>query len=175
VNQSFPGVAELLGYDLEVAQVAGCRLQVAGSELSTFQLSNLQLCVLNLTLYWRSIADGPGTGGIEPRPYTVFTHLLDANGRLIAQHDGPPVGGRRPTTGWVQGEFITDPHPMRFRPDLTPDQLRTIINTGPALIEVGLYDPTTGDRVSAADGADHVVLPTRLRLSESRQGDKVTR
>ncbi|MDQ7030518.1 MAG: DUF2079 domain-containing protein [Ardenticatenia bacterium] len=43
-----------------------------------------------VTLQWRA-------GGPTPVPLTVFTQLLDGNGRLVAQHDGPPAGGLRPT------------------------------------------------------------------------------
>jgi len=129
LGRRFPGIAELLGYDVE-----------QGREN-----------IVWLTLYWRALAEDAGT-----RPaYTVFTHLLNPAGVLVGQHDGPPAGGRRPTTGWIAGEIITDIHAMQFR---APGY------TGPALVEVGLYDPATGARVVADDGQDHLILPDQLLI-----------
>jgi mannosyltransferase len=80
--------------------------------------------VLQVTLYWQA--------GVEMDvPYTVFVHLLGPDGRVVAGHDGEPVGGTRPTTGWVPGEFITDLHEVSIPADLLP---------GEYVVEVGLYD-----------------------------------
>ncbi len=96
-----------------------------------------------ITLYWQ--ASEPSSTA-----YTVFVHLLDANGQVIAQSDAQPAQYSRPTTGWIKGEYIVDEHRLSFsRQDYT----------GPATLEVGLYDPLTGKRVSLEDGNDHVVLP----------------
>jgi hypothetical protein len=57
--------------------------------------------VVRLSLFWQ--ADEP----VGER-FTVFAHLLDQNGRLVAQQDGEPVGGSRPTTSWSAGEVIRD-------------------------------------------------------------------
>ncbi|HEV2066059.1 MAG TPA: hypothetical protein VGR08_04425, partial [Thermomicrobiales bacterium] len=53
---------------------------------------------LDLRLYWR--AEEPA--GVS---YTVFVQLLDQSGRLVAQHDGLPQHGVRPTTDWQPGEY----------------------------------------------------------------------
>lgn len=87
----------------------------------------------------------------------VFVHLLDANGQVIAQSDSPPVSGERPTTSWLAGEYITDPHTLTWkRQDYT----------GTATLEVGLYDPDTGERVKLSDGTDHVAIPVTIRVSK---------
>ena len=107
---------------------------------------------LPLTLYWRALET---SSSID---YIVFTHLLSASGdtRLVAQDDDRPADGAQPTTTWVPGETIVDVHPMVF---LDTDY------TGPARIEVGLYDPSVpGDRVSTGTGADRVVLPLTLNV-----------
>lgn len=104
-----------------------------------------------LTLYWESLVTGTAV------EYVVFAHLLDGDGRLIGQHDAPPANGQRPTTGWVAGEYIEDEHPMTFR---QPGY------TGPARIEVGLYDPQSGARLVTADGRDHVILPVALQIGD---------
>ncbi len=105
---------------------------------------------LPLTLLWESLSDG------ADKDYVVFAHLLDADGRLIAQHDGPPVQGARPTRGWVSGEYLLDVHEIAF---LDPAY------AGPAWIEVGLYDPAGGERIPLSDGADHALLPLELIIS----------
>jgi hypothetical protein len=103
-----------------------------------------------LTLYWRA-EDTP------PTAYTVFTHLLDSTGHVIAQDDSPPAGGRYPTTGWLRGEYVTDPHTLVFN-------ARGQAYTGSATLEVGLYDPVNGARVLVSNGADHVLLPVTLSV-----------
>lgn len=43
------------------------------------------------------------------RDLSVFVHLLDANGSVIAQDDqSAPVYGWRPLTGWVENEVVRD-------------------------------------------------------------------
>ena len=90
--------------------------------------------------------------------YMVFTHLLSASGgvRLIAQHDGVPANGTRPTTSWVAGETIVDPHLMTF----TAEHLDYI---GPATISFGLYDPATG-RVPTETGDEQITLPVTINV-----------
>lgn len=102
-----------------------------------------------LTLFWQALRSDIATD------YVVFAHILDADGRLVGQQDGVPGEGRYPTTGWQEGAFIVDPHAMVFREPYT----------GPAAVEVGLYDPRTGARVLLADGRDHLILPLELAVS----------
>ena len=127
VGVRFSDFAELASYSLPAAQVRAAE-------------------GLPLTLYWRGLEVSSSAN------YLVFTHLLSQDGRLIAQHDGPPAGGTRPTSGWVSGETITDFHPMAF---YEPAYL------GSATIAVGLYDPATG-RVPTGAGGDSVVLPITI-------------
>ncbi len=121
--------AELLGYELESAEL------VVGQPF-------------RLTLYWRALNDDP----LET-PYTVFTQLLAGDGRLIAQHDSPPVENERPTTTWVGGEIIADAHSLTFGDPAY---------TGPATLIVGLYNSATVARVGTSQGQDHVVLPADI-------------
>ncbi|MCP4421767.1 MAG: hypothetical protein GY805_34575 [Chloroflexi bacterium] len=102
-----------------------------------------------LTLYWQSLSTG------EPIAYTVFTQILDENGRLIAQHDAPPVNGTRPTTGWLENEFISDAHLLTFR---EPNYV------GGGQIVVGLYDPMAGVRLRLPNGQDAFPLPFELTM-----------
>ncbi len=53
--------------------------------------------------------------------FKAFVHIFDpATGRIIAQHDGDPVGGFTPTTRWLPGEIIADPHPIAVPVDARP-------------------------------------------------------
>jgi len=79
----------------------------------------------------------------------VFVHLLGPQGHPLAQHDGVPAAGRRPTPTWRPGERITDRHGVALPMDLP---------AGEYLLVAGLYDPTTGERLALPDGGDHVQL-----------------
>jgi len=105
---------------------------------------------LPLTLQWQALEK------VSAVDYWVFTHLLAEDGRLIAQHDGVPAGGTRPTTGWNSGEIIVDAHAMAFH---------DAAYTGPATIVVGMYDPDDpGVRVPTELGSDYVVLPIMINI-----------
>src|SRR5205814_347473 len=84
----------------------------------------------------------PLTWRAEARPsrdYTVFVHLLDGGGRLVAQDDRPPVDGSYPTSIWENGERILDQHPVRPPP-------------GRYRVVVGMYDPASRQRLRRAEG-----------------------
>lgn len=131
VNVRFGDFARLLSYGLPA------------DEITTTQ-------PLMLTLQWQAL------DGTSPLDYLVFTHLLAEDGHLIAQHDGPPAAGARPTTGWTAGETIVDTHPMSFY---------DTAYTGPATIAVGMYDPANPSvRVSTEMGNDYVILPVTLNI-----------
>ena len=103
---------------------------------------------LDLTLYWRASAQ-------PAQDYQVFVHLLDGDGRMVGQNDGPPVNGYYPASTWLQDQIIADTH-------------RVPLPTGgrPAAVAVGLYDLASGKRLPAtgADGArlvdDALIIPT---------------
>ena len=44
--------------------------------------------------------------------YTTSVFLLNGGGQLVAQNDGFPFNGERPTTSWSGGEVVYDPHPL---------------------------------------------------------------
>ncbi|WP_322798344.1 glycosyltransferase family 39 protein [Thermoflexus sp.] len=129
VGQRFPGLAELVGISLDRTI-----LQPGDT--------------LNVRLIWRALNEDP----VE-RPYVVSVQVLNEEGRLVGQDDRPPAHGVSPTTSWVQGEYIEDPHPVTFREPLV----------GEGRLIVVLYDPDTMQRVRAADGRDHLELPVRVK------------
>ncbi len=93
-----------------------------------------------LTLWWR--ASQPVDAS-----YTVFVHLLDAEGKLVYGHDEQPCRGRCPTTTWRPGEIIRDEH--LIAPDLPPGDYR---------LELGLYDAQVR-RLPLTTGEDAFVIP----------------
>ncbi|MBN1978373.1 MAG: glycosyltransferase family 39 protein [Anaerolineae bacterium] len=97
---------------------------------------------LTVTLVWR--AEETPTAS-----YRAFVHLLDAEGKLVAQSDGVPAGWARPTTGWLPGEFIVDPHALTIPQDAA----------GEYTLAAGLYIPG-GARLATSGGSDAVPLIT---------------
>ncbi len=88
--------------------------------------------IVRLTLFWRAKAK------VDER-YRVFVHLLDEEGRLLAQRDSEPVGGSRPTTTWASGEVVADNYGVPLPQDLPPADYHLV---------VGIYLPSTGERLS---------------------------
>ncbi len=103
---------------------------------------------LTVTLVWQA--------GAHPaaRDLTVFTHLVGEDGAIVAQHDGIPQAGRRPFSGWLPGEVIVDRHVLTWQRSYS----------GTAVLRVGLYDPSTGERIPWQGVGDAVPLPLRLTV-----------
>jgi len=121
-----------------VATLAGL---AAVSPLPTCSATSLPAGQCSVALVWRADAETPVS-------YRVFVHLVDADGRILAQSDAEPGGWTRPTTGWLPGEYVTDIHTLSL-PEALP--------SGPLSLRVGLYDPDTGARL-VSRGADFVAL-----------------
>ncbi len=103
--------------------------------------------VIHVSLSWLSLRP-------MDTDYTVFVHLIDEGERVWAQHDSQPVGCSCPTSSWESGEEITDHHGLALPPDIPPGQYD---------LALGLYDATTGERLSVVTGegarlADRVVV-----------------
>jgi hypothetical protein len=85
----------------------------------------------------------------------VFVHVIDANGQLVAQHDGVPALWTYPTSDWKVGEVVVDFHSVVFESPLSP---------GTYTVRVGLYASGPGrDAVVDSSGApvgDFVILET---------------
>jgi hypothetical protein len=109
------------------------QLGFAGSD---FNLSkDVQGDTFDVTLFWSA-------RGQPSKDYTVFVHLLDKNGKLLAQHDAPPDSGRYPTSLWDAGETISDTHHLK---------LAAGTNLEDCKLSVGFYDPANGKRVPVLD------------------------
>jgi len=98
---------------------------------------------LNLALYWHAL--------VQPaHAYTVFVHVLDETGRLVAQQDNMPVRDQLPTSCWQPGEFVVDPYSIPL-----PASVQ-----GPLSIEIGLYRLDTAERLGLDDGSGTSVTLT---------------
>jgi len=97
---------------------------------------------LVLTLFWQ--ARGPAL-----RPYTVFNHLLDDQGVLVAQRDGWPQNGSWPPTCWRSADIIVDTYAIPLPEDLPAGQYDLL---------TGLYDAQTGKRLPLAAGSSAIEL-----------------
>lgn len=82
---------------------------------------------LRLALYWQAIRP-------LPLDYTVYVHLLDANGSKVAQRDLQPLNGSLPTSRWPVGQLIRDDQDLPIPPGTPPGSYRLV---------VGMYDAAT--------------------------------
>lgn len=80
--------------------------------------------------------------------YTVFVHVLDGDGRLIAQDDSQPQAGRYPARFWDVGEIVRDEYHVKIPATAPP---------GSYEIRVGMYLPETGRRLAIAGTVDDAV------------------
>jgi hypothetical protein len=92
------------------------------------------LCV---ELDWRALKKPAGD-------YTVFVHLVDPNGQVVAQTDIQPQGGFAPTSQWAAGIPQIDRHGLILPKNLAP---------GDYTVRLGLYrsDDQTPLRVTQGD------------------------
>jgi len=96
------------------------------------------------------------------RPYKVFLHLLAADGQLVAQRDGEPGGGSRPTTSWAAGETVSDNHGLLLPAGLPPGQYE---------LRLGLYDALDPAARLPVGGGDSLPLGVITVEKEERNAE----
>jgi hypothetical protein len=135
VNADFGGEMKLLGYSLETTSV------LPGEPIK-------------LTLYWQSqIA--------MDRNWSIFTHVVDDQGLIVAQRDRYPGMGALATTLMRPGQTLADNYVIPLSP--------ATYSPAAAHLEVGLYDLNTGERLALQTGGDSLML-TALDI-RARPGD----
>jgi len=91
--------------------------------------------------------------------YNVGVYLLDAQGALRAQQDGPTMNGFQPIMTWPREQAIVDRHGLQLPDDLPP---------GDYALTLAVYDWQTNERLSAVGplGAvpDNLILLTTLQI-----------
>lgn len=95
-----------------------------------------------ITLLWQAHAE-------NNESYRVFVQLVAASGQPVAQHDGVPGNWQRPTTGWLNAEYIVDSHELALAP-FNPE--------GDMQLIVGMYSAANG-RLQTSDGREFISLP----------------
>ena len=128
-----PAVSHPVGITL------GGRVELVGYDISRDTIEPGE--TLNLTLTWKTLQE-------MTTDYTVFTHLLAPDGSMTGQLDRQPVEGRYPTTLWAEGEVITDAYAIPVRDTAQPGEHR---------LEVGMYLPENGLRLSVDDTPDNAI------------------
>jgi hypothetical protein len=121
----------VLGQELRLVSASAAEAAISGQ-------------ILPVEFRWLPI-ESPGAD------YNLFLQLLDGDGKLVAQHDGPPNGGYTLTSAWSPGQEIIDRHGLALPSDLPAGTYQLI---------AGLYDPNTGQRVPAQPEGDFVDLGT---------------
>ncbi len=147
-EQAF-GPLRLLAFRPAPAALARMRLTEArwadGVELVAFRMEPEGPMApggrLRLTTAWRR-------WGTATEEHSVFAHLLDGSGRLIAQDDHPVGRGLYPPTAWADGETIFERFELALPGDIPPGRYRLVI---------GRYHWETLVRVPI-DGSDRLEL-----------------
>lgn len=103
---------------------------------------------LEVALWWEALT-------APPQDWTVFVHLVNPAGELVAQGDGPPLKGEYPTSWWRAGERLADRH--------TAPLPAGISDLSGYTVHVGFYDPVTGERPLATDAAG-VPIPAQAAV-----------
>lgn len=133
----------------------GESIQLMGYDLDRDQVAPGQ--ALQLTLHWKT------SKSIEKR-YTVFAHVIGGVNPATkmpvwAQMDTEPVGGSRPTMSWQAGETIDDRYGLLLPANIPP---------GEYLIEVGMYDSATQERLPVFDEKGERVQDDRIILGSAQ-------
>jgi 4-amino-4-deoxy-L-arabinose transferase-like glycosyltransferase len=137
VDARFGSDIRLVGYDLE-------------PPISKVQHS---ASTTLLALHWQALA--PMTAR-----YKIFVHLTGEGGPadIHAQADVYP---HLPTTGWVQGEYLSDRVSLELPANLPPGRYSLLM---------GLYDEATGERLPAFDATGQA-LGDSLLLEQVHVGE----
>lgn len=92
---------------------------------------------------------------ISAANYTVFVHLLGADGKVAAQMDTQPAGGTRPTGTWLPGETVRDNIGVALPASVPPGAYR---------VEIGMYDLLTLRRLLVADPDGRPIQDDAVRI-----------
>lgn len=102
---------------------------------------------LQLTLFWRALQR-------PPADYTVFVHVVNAQGEIVFQGDFMPTPH---TTGWWPGDPIWEEISLPVPENVPPGEYRVV---------TGMYLLATMERLPITEGAalDSAILLTTLRV-----------
>jgi hypothetical protein len=95
--------------------------------------------------------------GRVDRSYKVFCHVLSPGGKLVAQQDGLPLAGLRPTQTWRSGEVIEDSYKIFVDPG---------VPVGEYELSMGMYDSETMLRLPVHDANGDRVSDDRIVVGD---------
>jgi hypothetical protein len=155
---AFDGVSYVWVYGAPPEEPAAGGLEYEGDyrlgehiQLKRYRLSEETLApgdTLTVALTWQTDAQ-------MHENYRVFCHLLSTSGELVAQRDGPPIYGVRPTPTWRAGEVIEDSYEVFLDDGVPPGEYE---------LSVGMYETETTKRVPAYTGAGQRLPEDRIVL-----------
>ena len=126
--------------DLPVRATFGDQVTLLGTNLApVLEVASGQ--AITVTLAWQAQAT-------PSQDLVRFVHLLNAEGRPVAQQDSRPCGGDCPASSWLPGEILLEAVQLQTPADLLPGSYR---------LGVGWYDAATVQRLAAVDATG---LPT---------------
>lgn len=114
-------------------------IQLEGYEIASARVRRGEALVL--LLYWQA------TGKVN-QDYTVFAHLLNGNGQMVAGVDHQPRNGNMPTHRWRMNERVVDWIIIPISDDIP--------SRSDYRLEFGWYDQTTLQRLGIIDSSEHV-------------------
>jgi hypothetical protein len=90
--------------------------------------------VAPIAVQWRAL-------GPIPMDYVSFVHVLDSNGKLVAQQDNQPRKSAYPTSAWRANEIVDDTLEVRLPPGLAP---------GDYTVRLGWFEAKTSERLAVS-------------------------
>ena len=157
VNVMLGEAIKLLGFDLANRQTNKSAKQGSGQgeatandplSLTTSPPGRPTASSLDLTFYWQTL-------NIPETDYTVFVHVRNDAGQIVAQQDRPPLGGAYPTGLWERGEIIKDELSLALE-QLEPGQYELV---------AGMYDFVTGVRLPVEGSSDGTIWLQSLEVT----------
>jgi hypothetical protein len=102
--------------------------------------------VLEVALEWEAL-EAPDAA------YMVSVRLINHDGALVAQHDGPPRSNSAPTSTWEVGDVIRDNHGVALPRDLAAGtyQLYVLLYNESGRLSVSVDDVEAGDSLYLHD------------------------
>jgi hypothetical protein len=140
VEANLDNKARLLGYNTSLAAEPKPKSGLSWSRAQC--AANAEACQIHFDFYWQGVSE-------MDQLYFIFLHVVDDQGRIVAQQDkAPGFEAKEPTTGWLPGEVVTDPIDLTLPAELVP---------GPYTLRIGMYLPPDGPRLWMLDQAGQQV------------------
>jgi hypothetical protein len=129
----------------------GSQIRLVGYEIASPEPSPGDTLVF--TLYWQALAK-------LDRDYTIFVHVLDAEGQVAVGWDNMPCLDACPTTHWRVGRLIEDTHVVPLPADMRAGEVR---------VALGVYYLPTGERLPVRGPGGSEVPDQRIILEQTIQ------